>query len=67
MGEEEGVWRALETGSNHVEDWGTRTVTTLVGVRCCLFATDHVSSDLVDVYLVCRSHREGSYVVRCPC
>ena len=49
-----------------VEDWGTRTVTTLVGVRCCLFATDHVSSDLVDVYLVCRSHREGSYVVLGP-
>ena len=60
------MWRALETGSNHVEDWGTRTVTTLVGVRCCLFATDHVSSDLVDVYLVCRSHREGSYVVLGP-
>ena len=67
MGEEEGVWRALETGSNHVEDWGTRTVTTLVGVRCCLFATDHVSSDLVDVYLICCSHPEGSYVVLGPC
>ena len=34
-----------------------------VGVRCCLFATDHVSRNLVDVYLVCHNNREGSYVV----
>ena len=58
------LW-VYETGSNHLEDWGTRSVITLVGYGdpFLRLITDH----LVDVNLVCRSLREGSYVVRGPC